>query len=113
MGLHRAAVVELDAEVLEHPLLVPAQSAEPQRARVRAAEDVAQHRHAGIAQLVDRTKIEDHLASGFLHQLALQEDGRGRVEPPGDPEKNLPFAVLALHGPEPRAPALRTQETTG
>src|SRR5207245_8132008 len=80
-----AVRVELDAEVPEQALVVAAQPAHAQRSRVRAAQDVAEHRHAGIAQLVDRSEVQDHfLGLVFLDQLALEKERAGGIEPAGD-----------------------------
>src|SRR5205807_838041 len=80
-----AVLVQLDAEVPEQALVVAAQAADSQRARVRAAQDVAQHRHARVAQLVDRSEVQHYfLGLFFLDQLALEEERAGGIEPPSD-----------------------------
>src|SRR5207245_2131660 len=97
-----AVLVQLDAEVPEQALVVAAQTAHAQRARVRAAQDVAEHRHARVAQLVDRSEVQDHFLSHvFLDQLALEKERAGGIEPAGDAEEDPPVRRLPLHGAQP------------
>jgi len=51
LAAHFAALVQLDAEIAQQPLVVAAQPAHAERARVGAAQHVAEHRQARVAQL--------------------------------------------------------------